>query len=101
MSSTVNITEAQANLPALVKRDSFTICNRGRPVGVFLSADRIAALVETLELLADSGFQKALKDHEAGRQKVTSLAEAEKSWTDEEPSQPRNPRRRVRRQPGS
>ena len=51
--STVTVSEAQANLPKLIRQDSFAIARHGKVVGVFLSKDRMEALVESMELLID------------------------------------------------
>lgn len=67
MTDTFTVTEAQANLPKLVKQDAFAISRHGKVVGVYLSKDRIEALVETMELLGDNRFVKALGDFESGR----------------------------------
>jgi PHD/YefM family antitoxin component YafN of YafNO toxin-antitoxin module len=79
--SIVNVTEAQANLSKLVKKDSFAISRHGKIVGVFLSRDRIEALVETMELLSQPNFTKALKDHETGRMKLYDVAELDKAMS--------------------
>lgn len=73
--STVNVTEAQANLPRLLKRDSFAISRHGKIVGVYLSKDRIEAMIETMELLGDKQFVKALEDYESGKMKFKDLDE--------------------------
>jgi len=73
--STVNVTEAQANLPRLLRRDSFAISRHGKIVGVYLSKDRIEALIETMELLGDKKFVKALEDYESGRMKFKGFDE--------------------------
>ena len=67
--STVNVTEAQANLPRLIRRDSFAISRHGKVVGVFLSKDRIEALSETMELLGDENFTAALWEYKSGKTK--------------------------------
>ena len=67
--SIVNVTEAQAKLNKLINQDSFAISRHGKIVGVYLSKDRIEALIETMELLANPAFSKTLKDYEAGRMK--------------------------------
>ena len=61
--STVTVSQAQANLPKLIRQDSFAIAQHGKVVGVFLSKDRIEALVESMELLSDPDFIQALKEH--------------------------------------
>ena len=77
-SSTVTVSEAQANLPRLVKRDSFAISRHGRIVGVYLSRERIEALVETVELLSDPEFTRALGEYESGRMKFRDLQVVER-----------------------
>jgi hypothetical protein len=69
------VSQAQANLPKLIRQDSFAIARHGKVVGVFLSKDRIEALVESMELLSDSNFIQALKEHKAGRGKHYGVAE--------------------------
>ena len=72
--STVTVSQAQANLPELIRRDSFAIARHGKVVGVFLSKDRIEALVESMELLGNPDFIEALKEHKAGRGKQYAVA---------------------------
>lgn len=76
--SIVNVTEAQAKLNKLIDQDSFAISRHGKVVGVYLSRDRIEALVETMELLSDPDFTKALKEYKAGRMKCYDAAELDK-----------------------
>lgn len=76
--SIVNVTEAQAKLNELIDQDSFAISRHGKIVGVYLSRDRIEALVETMELLTNSEFAKALKEHESGQMKLYNVAELDK-----------------------
>jgi len=73
--STVTVSAAQANLPRLIRQDSFTIARRGKVVGVFLSKDRIEALVESMELLANPQFGRALDNHRLGADKVYDVSE--------------------------
>jgi antitoxin YefM len=73
--STVTVSEAQASLPKLIRQDSFAIARHGKVVGVFLSKDRMEALVESMELLADPEFSKALKEHKSGKTKLYDVAE--------------------------
>ena len=73
--STVTVSQAQANLPRLIRQDSFAIARHGKGVGVFLSKDRIEALGESLELLGNPDFIQALKEHKAGRGRQYDLAE--------------------------
>jgi hypothetical protein len=71
--STVNVTEAQANLPRLLKRDSFAISRHGKVVGFYLSKDRIEALIETMELLGDDSFMAALREYKSGKMKFKDI----------------------------
>ncbi len=74
MADTFTVSEAQANLPKLVKQDSFAISRHGKVVGVYLSKERIEALVETVELLGDEDFLRALKDYKSGRMKFKDVS---------------------------
>ena len=71
--STVTVSQAQAQLPKLLKKDSFTISRHGKVIGVYLSRDRIEALIETLELLGDPSFMKALKEYKSGKMKFVDM----------------------------
>jgi PHD/YefM family antitoxin component YafN of YafNO toxin-antitoxin module len=71
--STVNVTQAQQQLPRLIKRDSFAISRHGKIVGVYLSKDRIEALIETMELMGTPEFLKALKKYRSGKTKFYSI----------------------------
>ncbi len=80
--SIVNVTEAQARLNKLINKDSFAISRHGKIVGIYLSKDRIEALIETMELLGDPEFSKALKDYESGRMKFHDTAELDKAMSE-------------------
>jgi antitoxin YefM len=73
--STVSVSEAQANLPKLIRQDSFAIARHGKVVGIFLSKDRMEALVESMELLASPEFSQALKEHKSRKTKLYDVAE--------------------------
>jgi len=73
MESTVNVTQAQQQLPRLIKRDSFAISRHGKIVGIYLSRDRIEALIETVELMENPEFQKTLKEYKSGRMKFYGI----------------------------
>lgn len=79
--SIVNVTEAQARLNSLIDTDTFAISRHGKIVGVYLSRDRIEALVETMELLSKPEFVAALKDHESGRTKLYDTAALDKAMS--------------------
>ena len=73
--STVDVAEAQAKLPKLVKKDSFAISRYGKVLGVYLSRERIEALVESMELLSNPEFGSALRELQSGKMKFYDLAE--------------------------
>jgi PHD/YefM family antitoxin component YafN of YafNO toxin-antitoxin module len=79
--SIVNVTEAQAKLNQLINRDSFAISRHGKIAGIYLSRDRIEALIETMELLSNSRFAQALKDYESGRMKFYDAAVLDKAMS--------------------
>jgi len=79
--SIVNVTEAQARLNKLVDQESFAISRHGKIVGVYLSRDRIEALVETMELLSNPKFAIALEDFEAGRMKFYDAEALDKAMS--------------------
>jgi len=66
----VTTTEAQANLPRLLKQlpttKAVTITNHGRIAGFLLSKERMETLVETMEILANSEAMKAIRLFESG-----------------------------------
>jgi len=74
--STVTVSQAQAQLPRLLKKDSFAISRHGKVIGVYLSRDRIEAMIETMELLGDPAFIKALREYKAGKTKFVDLEDA-------------------------
>ena len=79
--SIVSVTEAQARLNKLIDQDSFAISRHGKIAGIYLSRDRIEALIETMELLGNSEFARALKDYESGRMKFYDAAELDKAMS--------------------
>lgn len=70
MKTTVTTTEAQANLPRLLKqlpaKKSVTITNHGRIAGFLVSRERMEAIIETMEILANPLAMKAITDFESG-----------------------------------
>lgn len=79
--SIVNVTEAQAKLSKLIDQDTFAISRRGKIVGMYLSRDRIEALVESMELLSNSEFTRALKDYQRGRAKFYEVKALDKAMS--------------------
>jgi PHD/YefM family antitoxin component YafN of YafNO toxin-antitoxin module len=79
--SIVNVTEAQAKLNQLINTDSFAISRHGKIMGIYLSRDRIEALVETMELFSTPEFTKALRDYESDRMRCHEVSDLDKSMS--------------------
>jgi PHD/YefM family antitoxin component YafN of YafNO toxin-antitoxin module len=74
--NTYNVTEAQAGLPRLLKwkeGDLITITRHNRPVGALIAWDRLAAIMETLELLGNPEAMRAIRADRAGKGKFHPL----------------------------
>jgi hypothetical protein len=80
-SSTYTISQAQAELPRLVKEDSFAISVHGEIKGFYLSKQRLEAMIETIELLENPKFTAALKTHRSGKAKTYTVAELDKEFS--------------------
>lgn len=78
MKTTVTTTEAQANLPRLLRQlpaaKAVTITNHGRIAGFLVSTERMEAIIETMEILGNAEAMKAITDFEAGRSQGRDLA---------------------------
>ena len=79
--STYTISQAQAKLPSLIKEDSFAISVHGEVKGFYLSKKRLEAMIETIELLENSGFAAALKAHKSGKSKTYTVEELDKKFS--------------------
>ena len=81
MKNTVTTTEAQAGLPRLLRelprRRSVTITNHGRIAGFLVSKDRMEAIIETMEILANNEAMKAIADFEADRSRGKDISSLE------------------------
>lgn len=78
MHTTYSITEAQARLPALVREAQggvVPIARRGQTVAYLISRQRLEAIAETLELLADAGAMEAIRAAQADRTRYVPLDE--------------------------
>ena len=69
--STYSISDLSSQAPAVVrqaeKKGSVTLCRNGRVVGFLISRERMEAILETMELLANPKAMQAIRDYEAGR----------------------------------
>lgn len=82
MASTYSVTQAQAALPALLRKSAdelITITRREKAVAFIISAERMAALAETLEIMADSAAMKAIRRARSGKEKFYPLAALDES----------------------
>jgi antitoxin YefM len=78
MSSTYSVTDAQTQLPRLIRQaekgEPVRIRRRNETVAYLVSRERMEAIVETLELLANPAAMKAIAAHRAGKTKMISLS---------------------------
>jgi PHD/YefM family antitoxin component YafN of YafNO toxin-antitoxin module len=79
--STYTVSQAQAKLPRLIKQDSFAISVHGKVKGFYLSKERLEAMIETMELLGNPEFLKALKEHKSGKMKFHTVEELDKEFS--------------------
>jgi PHD/YefM family antitoxin component YafN of YafNO toxin-antitoxin module len=82
MSSTYSVSEAQTNLPRLLREaadHSIAIRRHDKTVAYLISHKRMEGIAETLEILANPNAMKAIRIHRAGKMKffpLSSLDEA-------------------------
>jgi len=78
MKSTYTVTEAQAQLPRLLRQaskgDPIPIRRHAETVAYVLSRERMEAIVETLEILANPEAMRAVRAHRAGKTRFVSLS---------------------------
>jgi prevent-host-death family protein len=78
MSSTYSVTEAQSQLPGLIRQVEegapVYIRRRDQTVAVLISRERMEAIVETMELLANPAASKAVEAHREGRTRFLPLS---------------------------
>jgi prevent-host-death family protein len=71
MNSTVSISELQDQASRVVKRaernGSVAVCRHGRTVAFVVSSERMEAILETLEIMADKRGMKSIRDYESGK----------------------------------
>jgi PHD/YefM family antitoxin component YafN of YafNO toxin-antitoxin module len=75
---TYTVTAAQSQLPRLIRHAesgrTIAIRRRDRTVAYILSQERLDAIVETMELLANPTARKTLEDHRAGKIRFLPLS---------------------------
>jgi prevent-host-death family protein len=79
MKSAYTIKEAQKNLSAVVRQAErgglATLTRHQKPVVHLISAARLAAIAETMEILANPKAMKAIRDAQAGKGKLYDAAD--------------------------
>jgi antitoxin YefM len=77
MSSTVTISELQAQTPRIVReterRGMTAVTRHGRIAAFLISKDRVEAMIETMEILSDSQAMKAIRDFDSGKMPMKSV----------------------------
>jgi prevent-host-death family protein len=78
MSSTYSVTEAQSQLPGLIREAEegapVRIRRRDETVAFLVSRAHMEAIVETMEILATPEAMRAIAEHRAGRTKLRPLS---------------------------
>ena len=81
MKNTVSVTEAQKQLPSIIKSDHVVAVTRHDTVaGFFVPRERFEALLETMETLASPHAMKAIKKFQAGKMRFRSLAQTKREF---------------------
>jgi antitoxin YefM len=66
------------NAPAVVRqaqsKGAVTVSRNGKVVGFLISRDRMEAILETLDIMADPAAMKAIRDYEAGKLKFKDVS---------------------------
>lgn len=76
MTNTYSISEAQAKFPSLVREAAdvpVAITRRDVVVGYLISTQRMEAIIETLEVLANPAAMQAIEAGEQGRSEYHTL----------------------------
>lgn len=75
---TYTVTAAQSQLPRLIREAEkgrpVAISRRDKTVAYLLSEERLGAIVETMELLANPAARKAIEAHRAGKTRFRPLS---------------------------
>ncbi len=83
MKSTYTVSEAQSRLPRLLKDaqkgEAIAIRRHNETVAYLLSRERMEAIVETLEILANPDAMRAIRSHRADETKFVGIEVLEKT----------------------
>jgi len=77
MKNTYSVAKAQANFTRILKEAEkypISITRHDETVAFILSRERMDAIVETLEIMANPDAMKAIREHQAGKTKLLPLS---------------------------
>ncbi|HZM05774.1 MAG TPA: type II toxin-antitoxin system Phd/YefM family antitoxin [Candidatus Saccharimonadales bacterium] len=77
MKNTYNVARAQANFTRLLKQAEqrpIAITRHDETVAYILSAHRMEAIIETLEIMGNPDAMKAIREHQAGKTRFVPLS---------------------------
>ncbi len=75
MKTTFSVTQAQAQLPKLVRsKNTIAVSRHGENVAFIVPREKMEALLETIEILSDPKAMIAIRDYEAGKTKFNPLS---------------------------
>lgn len=81
MSTTLNVTEAQAQFPRLARgSEVVAVQRRGKVCAFVVPRERFEEMLETLEILGNPEALRAVRDAESGRVQPVPLKEALRRW---------------------
>ena len=77
MKNTYSVAKAQANFTRILKeaeKQPISITRHDETVAVILSRERMEAIAETLEIMANPEAMSAIREHQAGKTKFYPLS---------------------------
>ena len=77
MKNTYSVAKAQANFTRILKeaeKNLIGITRHNETVAFILSRERMDAIVETLEIMANPDAMKAIREHQAGKTKFLPVS---------------------------
>jgi len=70
----VTVSELQAQTPKVLReaerRGVVSVTRHGRVAAFLISKDRVAAMIETMEILSDTEAMKAIREFDSGKMKM-------------------------------
>jgi prevent-host-death family protein len=79
MKSTVSVSEGQARFPAIVKIAEMggvvTVTRHDEPVACIMGFERMTAVAETLEIMANPSAMRAIREHREGETKFGRISD--------------------------